>query len=408
MRIVSHGDLTIRLYGNDCVVIAWRDGSRVAVDGARACLVHALVEAGCTKVLADLRTLSDPPRTDEMLGEAFSALTDMFGPSQRPVPSTSVADLLHGAPALARRARQDRIPLIGLLELTYQCNLRCQHCYLLHLVTQPSPTRLDDTVIKQVLHDLIAAGITDITISGGEATLVPAYRDYIAECKDRGVYTILKTNGTTFSRKRASDYARDPAHETHVSMYGGSATTHDALTGRRGSFALTVRGLSHLADAGIRCTVYGIVWKGNLAEVEAQRSLIQELGHTAVFDARIYGRLNGDTAPIKLQISPYERSDLIERGFLLREVPSRCAAGAMKVRIGANGGVSTCELLPAEFGNVTERRFADIWESQELVGYSRSTIAIADRAQASEGDPAECPGIHLLNVGYRDPARLER
>ncbi|MBT5022389.1 radical SAM protein [Candidatus Woesearchaeota archaeon] len=55
------------------------------------------------------------------------------------------------------------------VELTGLCNLKCKHCY--RGGSQPTEKGLDVELLKKSLEPLLRAGITSISITGGEATL---------------------------------------------------------------------------------------------------------------------------------------------------------------------------------------------------------------------------------------------
>lgn len=415
MKIQHHHAVTLRLFGDECAVITWRDGRRRALDGALGLLVHRLDAAGLFPRLVELASepayleASHPgvgrlATEDQVHRDAMAAVLGSFEPPKG-LAAGKLNDLLSQAPRLWEHARKERVPLFALLELTYKCNLRCTHCYVLHRVEEPVPSRLDENTIVRTIDELVSLGCVNVSLSGGEPTLVRGYTEYISSCKDNGLYTTLKTNGTTFTRQRAMSYARDPAHETHLSLYGAKAPTHDDFTKIPGSFERTLVGLRRLASAGIKCKVNCTVWRGNACELGAIQHLIDGLEHEVVFDDIIHGRLNGDMAPLALRLTASDKRRLAEEGLLDGTFsPSPCTAGIAKVKVGADGAVSTCELLPAAIGNINENSLTSVWRSPEFATAGVDTVRSAARA-TSEGRPHHaCPGLNLLTLGRADPA----
>ena len=75
----------------------------------------------------------------------------------------------------------------------------------------------------------------------------------------------------------------------------------------------------------------------------------------------------------------------------------------MKLKVGADGGVTTCELLPQAFGNVLREPLERIWRSEEYAGYGRRIIDISKRPNGLlpvlSGSRAYVPGLNILNTG---------
>jgi MoaA/NifB/PqqE/SkfB family radical SAM enzyme len=398
VEIHTYEDFTVRIYGAACAVLSWRDGRRRAVDGPLAQVLVSIVnQVGlkCVKKYSGTFAREADSQSIRQVAEALALL--IAGP-----PTGETVDLnglLSQAPSLLNYVTQSRLPLYGMMELTYLCNLRCRHCYVLHKVEEKHPAHLSDSAITKTIDSLVDLGCLYVTITGGEPTLAQNYRSYISMCKDRSLYTTLKTNATTFTKTRAQKYAQDPAHETHVSIYGASSATHDYFTAIQGSLHRTLEGMRNLAACGIRCKVNCTVWKGNVNELDGIRKLVEDNGHYVVFDDIIHGRLNGDMFPLNLAIEQDERTRLVAAGILDSFKPAPCTAGAVKVKVDAEGRVGTCELLARSFGNVNQRPLADIWASPELVGFGETAMQISKERRLSGDLDRACPGLNILKTG---------
>jgi len=250
-----------------------------------------------------------------------------------------------------------------------------------------------------LLEELAELGCLEVTLTGGETTLHPDYRALVSAARSLHLVTTLKTNATTFTRERAAEYAADPAHATEVSLYGSTPEVHDAFTSTPGSFAKTTRGLAELAQAGVRCTVVSIVWERNAAQVGDIARLVEELGHRVVFDDVIYGRLDGDRAPVALRATRDARDGLIAQGRLKPFEPSPCVAGQVKVKIDADGGIASCELFPGGFGNVWSSGFAALWRDPRFAGEADRVVQLSTSHREAEHAVRSCPAMNRLNTG---------
>ena len=110
--------------------------------------------------------------------------------------------------------------------LTHRCNLRCLHCYL----DAGSPTNHELSLSEwregfQRLFQVVSD--PDITVSGGEPTLLPFLSDLLRFLHSSGARLTLYTNGTR-DIGRALPYLR----QIQVSLEGISSATHDYIRGK--------------------------------------------------------------------------------------------------------------------------------------------------------------------------------
>lgn len=397
IRILRNDDLALRFYGNDFAILCQRTGERYAFEGPLVPVMRGLAEelgvSGLSQLLEnDVATGPDEQALLEHLRGPFDALARQTEP-------TSLGALFQHAPRLPTYATQRRIPLTGMCEVTYRCNLRCQHCYVLHKVKEERPAHASEENILQLLQSLDRLGCLDVSITGGESTLHRGYLTFVSAAKSLQFRTSLKTNATTFTRARAEEYARDPAHETDVSLYGSTAETHDLMTAVAGSFEKTLAGMRELARVGIRCKVNCTVWQGNVNQLDEMERLTQDMGHYIVFDDIIHGRLDGDRAPLALRVSPLDRVKLVEQGRLKAFKASPCVAGHMKVKIDAEGGIATCELFPGGYGNAHAQPLEQLWQLGDFSEDGATAMRLSTRETENGKVINSCPGLNLLNTG---------
>ena len=67
--------------------------------------------------------------------------------------------------SILEKAAKKTIPLFALWELTYECNLRCRHCYV---IKEPRKEELSCSEIKSVIDQLASLGCLYIVFTGGE------------------------------------------------------------------------------------------------------------------------------------------------------------------------------------------------------------------------------------------------
>ncbi|MCU1543111.1 MAG: Pyruvate formate-lyase activating enzyme [Microbacteriaceae bacterium] len=157
------------------------------------------------------------------------------------------------------------------------CPLRCQYCH------NPDTWKIRDgqiTTIEEILarvdhyRPVFAATGGGLTISGGEPLMQPAFVERIfAECRARGIHTVLDTSG--YLGRRASDALLDAVDLVLLDVKSGLADTYREVTGRE--LAPTVEFGGRLAERGIAVWVRYVLVPGltdAVANVDAAAEIV--------------------------------------------------------------------------------------------------------------------------------------
>ncbi len=323
--------------------------------------------------------------------------------------STAVADVL-------QKATDRNIPLNVLVELTYRCNLRCGHCY----VVDPGGQELSTPELIYILDELAGAGALFLTLTGGEILVRRDWREVCRYARDANFAVRLFTNGTRIDDRVARQIAGLGVVDVGVSLYGANPETHDVITRVRGSFERTLTGLRELNEAGVRTAVKYLLMKHNVQEFERARELADEIGAAFSFSFYVGPRVDGSRGscihrvgepelehlladgalyPEAVRITAKERTDL--RGAALRNVPM-CGAGRDTCAISPYGDLKPCAILPTVAGNLREHRFSELWrdsaELQRIRGAHMAGLKGCSSCR-SLGYCGRCPAFALLEDG---------
>jgi MoaA/NifB/PqqE/SkfB family radical SAM enzyme len=144
------------------------------------------------------------------------------------------------------------------LQLGPQCNNACIFCAADRAASAPSEQELADAL------DAIAP--TDVLVLiGGEPTLRSDLPALVRRAKNHGVTrVVLRTNARRLAyASYAEELAAAGVDALDVGLHGSSAAMHDYHTNVPGSFAQTVRGVSHAVTAGMRVAVTCVVTRSN-------------------------------------------------------------------------------------------------------------------------------------------------
>ena len=168
-------------------------------------------------------------------------------------------------------------PLTMLLLVNRGCNLRCAFCDL-----YDQPERMDvGGRLPSLLDQAVAIGTRVVVFTGGEPFLHRELFDAVRMAKERGLGTNVTTNGTLVDR-RWRQLQASGLDSISLSLDGEEAT-HDALRGRAGTWARTLRSLERLcADGRIHTAVYFVVTNRNVHELVQVWERVTALG--ASFD----------------------------------------------------------------------------------------------------------------------------
>lgn len=281
--------------------------------------------------------------------------------------------------ALQRRLRAAAVPAAGSFEPTRRCNLRCAHCYVgAERFSPPDGTgELDTTAWLALLDDLAAAGCLELCCTGGEPLLRPDFPALYERARRAGIAVTLFTNATLVDAATAALLRGLPPAAVEVSIYGGTAATHDAVTGVPGSFDAARAGLALLARAGVPLVVKTVLMSANLDEYDRMRGIAADLGARWRFDPAIFPRLDGDRAPLALRVPPAAAARLdfadadrardwracYERGRGAGESPLlfTCGAGSTNFHVDPRGLLTPCLLARSPAADLRATCFAAAW-----------------------------------------------
>lgn len=128
-------------------------------------------------------------------------------------------------------------------DLTYACPLRCKHCYSESGRRAARMLQRDDAM--RVVDVIIGAQPERISLSGGEPLLVPWWNEAARRMHEAGIVVTLFTSGWLMDERAANDLA-DSVASVAVSVDGADERVHDAIRGRKGSFAKAMNALGVL------------------------------------------------------------------------------------------------------------------------------------------------------------------
>jgi radical SAM protein with 4Fe4S-binding SPASM domain len=315
-------------------------------------------------------------------------------------------------------------PIHAIWETTLKCDLACRHCG--SRAGRERPDELTTAESLDLVGQLAALGVLEVSLIGGEAYLRPDWLEIVAAVRAAGMQCTMVTGGRGLTAEKARAAAAAGLQSVSVSIDGCEAT-HDRLRGVAGSHRSAREAAHHLRDAGIPVAVNTQINRLSISDLPEVVETAVALGaHAWQMMLTVAMGRAADAPDVLLQ--PYELLDLfpllarlkgrcdeagvrflpgnnigyfgphepVLRGGFPRGHRGSCGAGCSTLGIEADGAVKGCPSLqtdPWTGGNLRDDSLRDIWERSaplrvmrdrtvdDLWGYCRSCY-YADECRA--------------------------
>ncbi len=210
-----------------------------------------------------------------------------------------------------------RIPFVpaGPFEIvwnfTYQCNLRCKHCYENAGNTKRKELSTEEAKeVLDILSHISGIGLPALSFSGGEPLARKDFFELAAYARKRIGYVSIASNGTLITKDNAKKIKDAGIDYVEISIDGATPQVHNEFRGVPGAFEKAMRGVKNCVEEGIDTCIATVLHKGNLAETEKIIGLAKELGVRFMhFNYIPTGRAK---AYVELDLTPEERLHVLE------------------------------------------------------------------------------------------------
>lgn len=272
--------------------------------------LDSVSQSGYGAILINDGLPSGEPRNAVILDQALYAVKD--GDVIRLSPRDNTVKVLY---------RRDAA--FNALLVTERCNSFCLMC------SQP-PRDIDDShLVGEILRtiELMDHGTPEICLTGGEPTLlgddffriVKHARNFLP---DTALHVL--TNGRRFKDPTLAQALRKAAHPDlmlGVPLYSEQPDRHDFVVQSAGAFDETVKGLLHLAQAGIRIELRIVIHKETYQGLPALAEFVARnlpfVHHVALMGLELTGFAKANMKA--LWVDPYEYRYELERAVRILE-----------------------------------------------------------------------------------------
>lgn len=317
---------------------------------------------------------------------------------------------------LMRNYREPSAPLTVSLDITSRCNSKCVYCEVWKKKDFSKDLSKED--VDRIVDEAEAAGLRNLIISGGEATLYGDMFPLLEDLRRRGFHTTLLTNALLFREKADEEKVRilnDCVDSIQFSLDSADEAKYTELRGVPG-VAKVGRALDRLTKPtrGLSCVVSSenfheldpIIRFG--AEHETDYISFQPLNVATVFfdipvnegkehylvSEESYGPMReaiqrgialGKELGVKTNLSQlalwiepfFSYSQVKGRDYFWNHVEGlknfKCVYPFQSVYINAEGELTPCRLLPG-VGNVKGKSFLEEWRSNTKMNRIRHAL----------------------------------
>jgi radical SAM protein with 4Fe4S-binding SPASM domain len=328
-------------------------------------------------------------------------------------------------------------PYVISWNLTYRCNLACEHCYLdaggtpiVGTENFADRSELGTEDCFRVIDEIAAFAPECLTIlTGGEPLLRRDILEIVRRASERGLWVVVGTNGVRITENVAARLADAGARGLSLSLDALDPDRHDRFRKVRGAWQNTVQGAEILRRAGLPFIVQTTAGSHNAGELDAIADFAHERLAARVWNLYFLvptgrGQFVSDMTPgqydevlaslhriqrkfdgrmlVNAKCAPHFIKTLLENGSPTLKTyaggAGGCPAGTHYMGIRPNGDVTPCPYLPAFAGSLRTATLADLWSSSKLFTDIRRRSALEGRCGACEMN-TQCGGCRARAYG---------
>jgi radical SAM protein with 4Fe4S-binding SPASM domain len=350
-------------------------------------------------------------------------------------------------------------PYVVSWNLTYRCNLACEHCYLdaggapmVGTENFADRSELGTDECFRVIDEIAAFAPECVTIlTGGEPLLRRDILEIVKRAAERGLWVVVGTNGVKITENVARRLAGAGARGLSLSLDALDPDRHDRFRKVRGAWRNTVEGAEILNRTGLPFIVQTTAGSHNVGELEAIADFAYDRLAAKVWN--LYFLVPTGRGQFVSDITPAQYDDVLASLYQIQQKYNRrmlvnakcaphyiktvlensagateqmdgddaesttmasesasspirtysggaggCPAGTHYMGIRPNGDVTPCPYLPVFAGTLRKKTLADLWTSSDLFNDIRRRSSLGGRCGACEMN-AHCGGCRARAYG---------
>ena len=330
-------------------------------------------------------------------------------------------------------------PYVISWNLTYRCNLACEHCYLdaggsplVRTENFADRSELGTEECFGVIDEIAAFAPECLTIlTGGEPLLRRDILEIVRRAAERGLWVVVGTNGVRVTENVAQRLSEAGARGLSLSLDALDPDRHDRFRNVRGAWQNTVDGAEILNRTALPFIVQTTAGSHNVDELDAIADFAHERLSAKVWNLYFLvptgrGQFVSDMTPsqydevlgslyriqkkyagrmlVNAKCAPHSIKTVLEKGDENHPIRTYsggaggCPAGTHYLGIRPNGDVTPCPYLPVFAGSLRRTSLTDLWTTSELFTGIRQRTSLGGRCGDCEMN-AHCGGCRARAYG---------
>jgi radical SAM protein with 4Fe4S-binding SPASM domain len=193
---------------------------------------------------------------------------------------------------------------------TYQCNLRCRHCYENAGGKRPELSTDEAKQALDKISKIAGIGLPALSFSGGEPLSRRDFFEIASYAKKRIGYVSIASNGTLLTRDNAKRIKDTQIDYVEISIDGATPQVHDEFRGIPGAFERAIEGVKNCVDEGVDTCIATVLHRDNVYELNKLIDLAKNLDVRFMhFNYIPTGRAK---AHVELDLTPDERLHVLQ------------------------------------------------------------------------------------------------
>jgi radical SAM protein with 4Fe4S-binding SPASM domain len=298
------------------------------------------------------------------------------------------------------------------IELTYQCNFSCKHCYC---ESSPSETQLwNKEKLFEVIKDLASSGIQIIELTGGEPLIHPDFMPILELCSQSFPLIGINTNGYLLNEDHIKPFLKLKNRLFfQVGLEGDNPEYVDDFCDQEGAFENSKKAIQILSKEGFITRAAMTVTPKNLDQMRSTARLAKKLGatnfiistvvpmgrgrsHDLIFSSGGLPELFEEAEALKEELGDFvfDAPEALTKDIYDEDEHLNCGAGSRSICITPNGDVKMCPM-----SNPNDLYFGNVYIENLNTIFSRSLPLVI--SEVKDPRPKICGSCeHIDYCGY--------
>lgn len=278
------------------------------------------------------------------------------------------------------------MPMSMSIEPTTACNLRCPECPSGLRQFSRSTGNIAMPLFENVLNEVHSTLISILFYFQGEPFIHPQITNMVRLAVDKGLYTMISTNGHFLDRPRCEQIIRSGLHRIIISMDGINEEQYLQYR-KEGDFQKLIQGIQNLVETRKQnksrsplIVLQCIVFRHNEHSLHQMKSLAEELGvdKLQLKSAQVYQFEQGSNLIPEQEIYSRYKKDIDQKYSIKSLLFNHCWRMWSGCVMTWDGLIVPCcfdKDAQHRLGSVPQDGFREVWKSEIYSGF-RSKILL--------------------------------